>query len=70
VAELGELGNVEFKDVSSFHPLFFFPLTHILYSAAQPECEPLPTLFCRRNPSYRRDGTSRALLRNPDRARA
>lgn len=24
VAELGELGNVEFKDVSSFYVLFFF----------------------------------------------
>jgi len=24
VAELGEIGNVEFKDVSSFHVPFFF----------------------------------------------
>lgn len=70
VAELGELGNVEFKDVSSFHALFLSSLTQLPHSAAQPECEPLPTFFCRRNPSYRRDGTSRALLRNPDRARA
>jgi len=70
VAELGELGNVEFKDVSTFHPLFSLFLTHIPHSAAQPECEPLPTLVCRRNSSHRRDGTSRALLRNPDRARA
>lgn len=66
VAELGELGNVEFKDVGSFHALFFFSLTHIPYSAAQPECKPLPTLFCRRNPSHRRNGSSCALLRNPD----
>jgi hypothetical protein len=35
VAELGELGNVEFKDVSFFLSLsLFFPLTQILDSAA------------------------------------
>lgn len=63
VAELGELGNVEFKDVSSSYLSLFFLLPN---SAAQPQCEPLPTLVCRRNPPHRRDGTPRALLRNPD----
>jgi hypothetical protein len=28
VAELGEQGNVEFKDVSSFHAPTFFPFSH------------------------------------------
>lgn len=65
VAELGELGNVEFKDVSSSY-VSFFSLTQPPDSAAQPQREPLPTLFCRRNSSHRRDGTPRALLRNPD----
>ena len=66
VAELGELGNVEFKDVRSPYLSFFFFFTEIPNSAAQPQCEPLPTLVCRRNPSHRRDGTPRALFRNPD----
>jgi len=61
VAELGELGNVEFKDVCPLY-VSFFSLTQTLDSAAQPRCEPLPTLLRRRDPSHRRDGTTRALL--------
>jgi hypothetical protein len=66
VAELSELGNVEFKGVSSCLSLSLAPLTHIPDSAAQSQCEPLPTFFFRRNPAHRRDGTPGALLRNPD----
>jgi len=65
VAELGELGNVEFKDVSSSY-LSIYSITQIPDSAAQPQCEPLPTLFRRRNSSHRRYGTPRALLHNSD----
>ena len=46
VAELGELGNVEFKDVCSLY-LSSFSLTQTLDSAAQPRSEPLPTLLRR-----------------------
>ena len=58
VAELGELGNVEFRDVCMSPS----SLTQTLDSAAQLRCEPLPTLLRRRDPSHRRDGTTRALL--------
>jgi len=69
MAELGKLGNVEFKDVNwmwvLFIPYFSFPIPH-LNSNMNPS--QVPTLFCRQNPSHRRDGTSRVLLHKPDRA--
>lgn len=44
VTELGELGNVQFKDVSVTRPrphyLTYFPLL------AQPGCDSIPTFFC------------------------
>jgi hypothetical protein len=63
VAELGELGNVEFKDVCFHYISAFFSLSPTASTpAAQPRCKPLPTLLRRRDPPHRRDGTPCALL--------
>lgn len=46
VAELGEQGNVEFKDVSSFHaPPFSFLLTHVTIPQLNPNVNPFQRSF-------------------------
>ena len=61
VAKLGELGNVEFKDICSLN-MSSFSLTQTLDSAAQSRSEPLLTFLCQQDPLHRRDGMTHALL--------
>lgn len=50
VAELGELGNVQFKDVSYTENINFFMFNlHNVIVQAEPKCKPFPTFFCWRN---------------------
>ena len=55
VHELGELGNVQFKDVSTSQPrglVLLIPTgmtQHTLPLLVEPKRKPLPALFCWRN---------------------
>lgn len=56
VAELGELGNVQFKNVRLTCILTSGVFTQSLI--AKPACQSLPTLIYGRNSPYRREGSS------------
>ena len=65
IAELGELGNVQFKDVSPLPPYDANILNYMNYPA-EPRCQSFPTLLRGRNPPHRRDGAACAILRESD----
>ena len=66
VYELGELGNVQFKDVGDMKSILL-RLTVLTYLKAEPGRQPLSTFVCRRDPSHRRNGQTCTLFRKPTR---
>jgi hypothetical protein len=60
VSALGELGDVQFKDVRIY--VLYLTIFFADFHTAQPEREPFPTVLRGRNTSHRRDGSQSAFL--------